>query len=164
MKGNKEMKNFTSLFHVSLFVNDIKASLDYYKKLGFEEMFGITENEGDEPWDIYLKITHGQYLELQPVKSNNPHPHPDDAKYYDNQTVWHFALETQDIRTMIEDLTNKGVTVWKDPEKNGVVKSIDDVHHSEDGCLVAWLIDPDGTPIEVMEQVGQTRQRLHDPE
>lgn len=158
------MKLFKNLFHVSLFVNDINASIDYYQKLGFEVLFGLSEKEGDEPWDIYLKIAHEQYLELQPVKANNPHPHPDKTVYYENQTAWHFALQTENIEEMIKELTKQGIDIWSNPEKAGSVTSIADVHHSDDGCLVAWLVDPDGTPIEVMEQVGMTKQRMYDPE
>ncbi len=73
---------FKGFFHLSLFVNDIKASLDYYKKLGLEEMFSIDEN--GQPWDIYMRIAKGQYLELQPVHSSNPHPHPDKAIYHND--------------------------------------------------------------------------------
>ncbi len=157
------MKLFKSLFHVSLFVNDAKKSVEYYEKLGFEVLYGLKVNEDDEPWDIYIKIAHGQYLELQPVNANNPHPHPDKTVFYDNQTMWHFALETENMVEMIKELQSKGVDVWKDPDKTGLVNTIDDVHHSEDGCLVAWLVDPDGTPIEVMEQVGMTMQKQYDP-
>lgn len=156
------MKIFKNIFHVSLFCNDVQKSLDYYKKLGFEEMFGIHEAGDPEPWDIYLKIAPEQYLELQPVHSNNPHPHPQQAVFHPDQTVWHYSLQTESMANTIIELQKVGIDLWRDPEKSKLVHSIDDVFLSEDGCLVAWLVDPDGTPIEVMEQVGMTRQRLYE--
>ncbi len=158
------MKTFKNLFHVSLQCNDVQKTLDYYLKLGCERLFGIHEGDDPEPWDIYLKVAHEQYIELQPVKSSNPHPHPDKAVYHRDQTAWHFALQTESMENTLRDLAQNGIEVWKDPYRNGRVVSMDDVFHSDDGCLVAWLVDPDGTPIEIMEQVGLTKQRQYDPE
>ena len=158
------MKLFKSLFHVSLFCNDVKKSIEFYEKLGFEVLFYLQEKEGDEPWDYYIKVAHGQYIELQPVKGDNPHPHPDTAAYYDNQTAWHFALETEDMAQMIQVLNERGIEVVKSPEPDAErVYSIDDIFLSGDGCYVCWIADPDGTPIELMEQVGETKQRMYDP-
>ena len=160
-----EKKLFKGLFHICLFCNDIKKSVEFYEKLGFEVLFNLQEQEGDEPWDYYIKVAHGQYVELQPVHSDNPHPHPDDTKYYGNQTVWHFALETEDMKNMIEVLNARGIEVWQHPEPEAArVYSIDDIFLSSDGCYVCWIYDPDGTPIELMEQVGNTKQRQYDPE
>lgn len=158
-------KLFKSLFHISLFCNDIKASLDFYEKLGLEVLFNLQEKEGDEPWDYYIRVAHGQYIELQPVHGDNPHPHPAETKYYTNQTAWHFALETEDMADMIRTLNERGISIWQHPEADAPrVYSIDDIFLSSDGCYVCWIYDPDGTPIELMEQVGETRQRIYDPQ
>ena len=158
------MKLFKNLFHVTIFVNDIEKSLDFYKRLGFELLFDVRETPDSKPWNHYLRIAHEQYLEIQTVKGAAPAPHPaprEVIKHADS-SLWHYALQTEDIGNTIEILRQRGITVWKDPEKSGVVKDVSDVHHAEDGCLVVWLIDPDGNPIEVMEQVGQTLQRKTD--
>ncbi len=156
------MRSFKGFFHLSLFVNDVNASLDYYKKLGFEEMFGIREKEDEEAWDIYMRIAEGQYLELQPVKAPNPHPHPEKAVYHDDQTMWHFSLETESMVEMFKNLQEAGIPIWRDPEKTKELHSADEAMVGGDGCLIAWLVDPDGNPIEVMEQVGMTKQRQFD--
>ena len=156
------MKPFKGFFHLSLFVNDIKASMDFYKKLGFEEMFGITEPGETEPWNYYMRISKGQYLELQPVHAPNPHPHPDKAVYYDNQTVWHFSLETENMAETFRHLQAEGVKIWRDPEKTMELHSPDEAMLGGDGCLIVWIVDPDGNPIEVMEQPGETLQRKYD--
>lgn len=159
------MKLFKSLFHVTLFVNDIKKTIDFYEKLGFEVIFGISEKEGDEPWNYYMKIANGQYLELQPVNAPNPFPHPEKATYYKNQTAWHYALETDDMDLMISTLLERGIPLYFGPDpRSGEVKAPGDVFMAQDGCRVCWTIDPDGTPIELMEQTGETLQKKNDPE
>ena len=66
------------------------------------------------------------------------------------------------MENTIKVLLERDIIVWKDPEKSGTVKDMSDVMKADDGCLVAWLIDPDGNPIEIMEQVGETMQRKND--
>lgn len=158
------MALFKSLFHVTLYVNDINKSIEFYRKLGFEPIFSITEHEGEEPWNYYIKIARGQYLELQPTNSPNPHPHPEKSVYHDNQTVWHFALETDDIDSMISTLISRGIELYLDPGKSSRVEKPGDVFLGQDGCRICWVIDPDGTPIELMEQTGETLQKKYDPE
>ena len=158
------MKLFKNLFHITLFVNDIKRSLDFYNKLGFEVLFDMCMDPGDKPWNYYLRIANEQYLELQTTReaAPSPHPAPVKARKYDDQSMWHFALQTENMENTIKVLSERDIIIWKDPEKSGTVKDISCVNKSEDGCLVAWLIDPDGNPIEIMEQVGETMQRKAD--
>jgi len=152
-----------SLFHVCLFVNDIKKSVDYYEKIGLEVLFDMGNGDGGEPWNYYVRIAKGQYLELQPVNSPNPHPHPSQVRYHDDQTIWHFSLETDNIAQTVTHLLKNGIRVWKGPDKNSPpVCSVEDVVHGADGCLIVWIMDPDGNPIEIMEQTEQSLQRLHE--
>jgi Lactoylglutathione lyase and related lyases len=156
------MSGYKTLFHVSLFVNDMKKSIAYYKRVGFDFLFDMTGKQDEEPWNTYMRIAPGQYLELQSPGDNNPHPHPGNAEYRPNQTAWHFAIETENMRDTIDRLIKNGIEVWLNPEKTARVYSIGDVFHAPDGCLVVWLVDPDGTPIEVMEQLGDTLQKTYD--
>lgn len=152
-----------SLFHVCLFVNDIKKSVDYYEKIGLEVLFDMGNGDGGESWNYYVRIAKGQYLELQPVNSPNPHPHPSKVHYYDDQAIWHFSLETDNIAQTVNHLLENGIKVWQGPDKDSApVHSAEDVVHGADGCLIVWIIDPDGNPIEVMEQTDQSLQRLHE--
>jgi len=162
--GGKTVKLFKNLFHVTLFANDIRRSLDFYNKLGFETLFDVRMSPKDEPWNYYLRIAHEQYLEIQTVAgaAPSPHPAPSRVRKCPDQSLWHFALQTENIDLTIKKLIENSITVWKDPERTGIVKDMSDVFHAEDGCLIVWLIDPDGNPIEVMEQVGQTLQRETD--
>lgn len=155
---------FKSLFHISIFCNDIEKSLEFYKGMGCEVAFFLVEDgEGKKPWDYYLKLCDGQYIELQPCKGDNPHPHPEESSYYENQTMWHFALETDNMTEMIETLRKNNIVIYAFPEPGSKeVKTINDVILSPDGCFVCWVKDPDGNPIELMEQTKHSRQRLAD--
>lgn len=158
------MKLFKNLFHVTLFVNDIEKSLEFYNKLGFELLFSMSDKPGDKPWNYYLRIAHYQFLELQTTAGVAPAPHPSPEKVvrHADSSMWHYALQTENLGSTVRSLTDAGITVWKDPEKSGIITDISTIEPSADGCLVAWLIDPDENPIEIMEQVGETLQRKYD--
>lgn len=157
------MSVFKNLFHVCIFCNDIEASIKFYEGLGCKVAFDLTEGNAKTPWNYYLKLCEGQYIELQPCKAENPHPHPKESRYYNDQTVWHFALETENMQGMIETLQKNGITIFENPDPGAKeVKTIEDVVLSPDRCFVCWVIDPDGNPIELMEQTGHSLQRLAD--
>lgn len=152
---------FKSLFHVSLYVNDIDASLEFYKKLGLKEAFNI-QNEG-QGWDYYLKIADGQYVELHAVKRPMPFWHPKESVHYMDQSIWHFSFETDNMVEMIAKLRSEGITITQHPAPDSPeVFTIDDVPLAPDGCWACWIKDPDGNPIELMEQSRHSLQRLAD--
>ena len=157
------MDLFSSLFHVTIYCNDIDKTLDFYNKLGLKFIFKIGE-EGEIPWNYYLKIAAGQYIEIQPVHSSNPHPIPETAVYRPDQTIWHFALETPDIKNMIEVLLSRGLELWYDGDKSKPVTDPEGYMEGPDGCKICWIFDPDGTPIELMEQSETSMQYIYDPE
>ena len=157
------MELFKSLFHVTIYSNDIDKTIEFYEKLGFRLIFSIGE-EGAVPWNYYMKIANGQYLEIQPCKGDNPHPHPDTTEYHFNQTVWHFALETPDIENMINTLISRGIELYDTADKNRKVNALDEYLRGPDGCKICWVFDPDGTPIELMEQSQSSLQHIYDPE
>ncbi len=147
------------LSHISVFCEDIQASIRFYNDLGFPYLYGISGEDGTE-WCIFLKITDGQYIELQQVNCPaNPHPHPRQAYYYADQSLWHFALETDDLAEWIEDIRGKGIRVWKDPDKNEEVFSIEDVFFSEDKIYCVWVVDPDGNPFEVQQALPESPRK-----
>lgn len=157
------MSAFKNLFHVCMFCNDIEKSLAFYQGLGCELAFNMAAKKGEEAWNYYLKICEGQYIELQPCKAPNPHPHPEESRYFENQTIWHFSLETDNMVEMIDALRKNGIAIYASPDEGAKeVFSIEDTILSPDGCFVCWVVDPDGTPIELMEQSRHSLQRLAD--
>ena len=152
---------FKGLFHTSLYVNDIEASIDFYQKMGLKLAFEI-QNEG-QGWNYYMKIADGQYMELQAVKRPMPFWHPEESKHYPDQSIWHFSFETDNMVEMIEELRANGIRIFQHPAPDSPeVFSIADVPLAPDGCWACWVKDPDGNPIELMEQSKHSLQRLAD--
>ncbi|MCI8993407.1 MAG: VOC family protein [Eubacterium sp.] len=155
-------KLFKGLYHASFFVNDIEKSLEFYKACGFEPLFDLRVSPEEEPWNIFVRIDENQTIELQPVHANHPFPAPEKPVYCDEGTFFHIALLTDDLDDAIKELKRRGVTTYSNPMKESVVHGIEEAFASPDGCMVAWIVDPDGNPIEIMEQTERSLQVKHD--
>ena len=128
------MQPFTSLGHINLKVIDLKASIDFYAKLGFPEFLRLTQTDGTT-WIVYLRITDELYIELLPGGVGRG----GDEKA---TGLNHLCLTTPDIEMTVSELAKKGISLVAplDPAKRGV-------DHNR-GC---WIVDPDGNRIEIME-------------
>ena len=134
------MKNVKAIGHVALSVRDIDRSLDFYvNRLGFAEMFRL-ERDG-RLWIVYLRITDSQFLELFPDGAG------DGAPPFAAIGINHFCLEVDDIDAAIKEITDQGVTLTR-PKKKGV-----------DNNDQAWIDDPDGNRIELMQLSKNAMQR-----
>jgi lactoylglutathione lyase len=126
------MEGIKSIGHVALRVTDIERSLAFYaERLGFAEMFRL-DRDG-EPWIVYLRITDTQFLELFPGGEGERAPHADTIGYN------HICLEVDDLDAVIARLAERGVALTR-PRKVAV-----------DGNAQAWIEDPDGHRIELMQ-------------
>ncbi len=143
------MDLFKHLGHIALRVNDLDKSLAFYQKLGFREMTRLLNDQG-EAWIVYLRINDDQYLELFPKGVKRPESGPDLIG------IFHICLTVADIDKTFEELAKVGIQPSKPrPTKIGI-----------DGNRGAWIEDPDGTQIEVMEMAPdciqlQAIKRLH---
>ena len=128
------MQLFSSLGHINLKVNDLRASTEFYAKLGFPEFLRLTETDGT-PWIVYLRITDQLYIELLPHGIGRA---GDQAATGLN----HLCLTTDDIEATVAQLKSLGIplTAPFDPARRGV-----------DGNRGTWIADPDGNRIEIME-------------
>jgi lactoylglutathione lyase len=126
------MKNVKSIGHVAVSTRDIDRSLDFYvNKLGFPEMFRL-ERDG-RLWIVYLRITDTQFIELFPDGVG------DIAPPFANIGFNHLCLEVDDIDAAIKELTDRGVALTA--QKNLGV----------DHNYQAWIADPEGNRIELMQ-------------
>jgi lactoylglutathione lyase len=126
------MKNVKSIGHVAISVRDIDRSLDFYvRQLGFAEMFRL-EREG-RLWIVYLRVTDTQFVELFPDATGERAP-PFAAVGFN-----HLCLEVDDMTAALEELTGRGVKLTQQ-RKTGV-------DHNDQ----AWIEDPDGNRIELMQ-------------
>ena len=126
------MKNIVGIGHIAVRVKDIDRTLDFYRdRLVFEEMFRL-EREG-KLWLMYLRITDTQYIELFPEAVG------DRAPDREANGLNHICLEVASIDGVLEELAKAGVPIAREKQMGA------------DGNLQAWIEDPDGNRIELMQ-------------
>lgn len=122
------MNGIMGIAHAAYNVSDMKASLDFYVgKLGFTHSFSIPRDDGT-PWIEYLHVAPGQFIELF---------YSDEAPvggYYN-----HLCLQCEDCAETVKALIANGVEIDVMPNQG------------KDGNTQAWIHDPDGNKIELMQ-------------
>jgi lactoylglutathione lyase len=127
------MKNISGIAHVAIKVTDLDRSLEFYvDKLGFPEMMRLHKDDGST-WLVYLRITDTQYLEIFPGAEN------DRAPGWDANGVNHICLESHDLKGLLKEIGDAGIPLLM-PFKFAV-----------DNNWQAWIEDPDGNRIELMQ-------------
>jgi lactoylglutathione lyase len=134
MKANKnpynfEAKGLTGVGHVGYVVSDMAAALAFYRdQLGLDVVMEMDKD--GKPWIKFLYINDGSFAELfeggvreQSYKSN----------------YLHLCLECVDVAASVEELRARGVEIDVEP-KTGA-----------DNNTQAWIHDPDGNKIELMQ-------------
>ena len=123
--------------HTAYTVSDMEAALKFYHDaFGFERAFDIPDSEG-RPWIIYIHAGRDQFLELF-YGGVNRHEYRDD-----NVGYGHLCLETEDIHALAAHIEQAGYRLDSDPR-----------FLESDGNWQAWVRDPDGNRIELM-QMGE---------
>jgi lactoylglutathione lyase len=123
----------TSLGHLNLRVADLDAMAHFYRdQVGFQEMTRLKRDNGDT-WLIYLRITDDQYLELMTGAETTQAP-PDGPA-----GVTHFCFTIDDLDVEKARLSAAGIEMTT-PITRGL-----------DGNRGAWIVDPEGNRIELME-------------
>lgn len=129
----------TQLAHTAYRVRDAEASIAFYAKLGIVEAFRLYRDDGT-PWIIYLQINENQFLELFPGVTQLNGTTPETVSYH------HFCLQVDDIETTVAEIEARGVAIDR-PIKLG-----------KDGNYQAWIVDPDGNRIELMQIMPDSLQ------
>lgn len=134
------MVTFSSIGHVALRTRDIERSIAFYtEKLGCAEMMRLRYDDGSL-FLVYLRVTDTQYLELFPygVGENTPGR--------DVVAINHLCLTVENIEKTIAELALAGVPLTRE------------MRRAADGNRQAWIEDPDGTRIEMMEMAPAAMQ------
>lgn len=117
------------LSHLAFSVSDMTASLHFYvEQLGLKHAFEL-HDEQDRPWIHYLKVADGQFIELFYGGNGTATP----------VSFQHLCLEVADLEAYVEQLRQAGVAIDIEPQQ---------------GCdknWQAWIHDPDGNRIELMQ-------------
>ncbi|MDD3236654.1 MAG: VOC family protein [Candidatus Gastranaerophilales bacterium] len=121
--------------HAMIRVNDIKKSLDFYMKvLGLKP---VSELRLDDCTLYYLQNEEGQ-VQLE-LTHNDTIP---EKGYQNGNAFGHFAFETESMDEFSKRLQKYGLKYTCKPFMLGVIKS-----------QIAFLKDPDGNEIEIIEKV-----------
>ena len=168
------MRNMKSLFHINLPVNDWDKMVDFYVNVcefdqafvltvaDMNKMFGKPVKEGDEKIGqlTYIRVSPDSYLELANAKASGKTVINDPGSAFH-----HMAFLVEDIAETAKKMAAKGYPLISsplDPTPVDVEKIKERV--GADGCIIAWLIDPEGHKIEVMQQTGSTAQERFEKE
>jgi lactoylglutathione lyase len=137
--GDAAMLTVSSIAHVAIRVKDATRTLDFYtNKLGFSEMLRL-DRDG-RLWLVYLRITDDQYLEVFPDGEGERAAEREAVGYN------HMCLSVPDIDQTLGELEASGVPLIR-PKTLGA-----------DGNWQAWIEDPDGHRIELMQMASDSMQ------
>ena len=129
------MNHFRQLAHVALKVKNLNKSMDFYvNKLGLAEMMRLPKPDGSPGvWLVYLRITDDQYLELFPDGVGDRAPDREAV------AINHICLGVESLDDTIAHLKEVGVPLT-------IQKKM-----AADKNWQAWIEDPDGNRIELMQ-------------
>lgn len=126
---------FTRLAHINIGATDLAASERFYTEvLGMEKAFDFVK-EG-EPFGFYVKAGNTTFIEV--FIQNEP-------PTSDIMLLKHFCLEVEDLDAVIETIRSRGWDVTD--KKQGV-----------DQSWQAWVTDPSGVRIEIMQYTDNSSQ------
>ena len=127
--------------HAAVTVKDMEESLRFYTlALGFQNAFQILHPETEKPWIIYLGICPGRFLELF-YGGENGNPWEDTQIGFN-----HLCLEVDDIFAMVERVREAGYPIDAEPKLGS------------DHNWQAWIKDPNGVRIELMQIMQESPQ------
>ena len=138
------------LAHLNFVTNDLEKIIDFYvNKLGMRVKFTLNNREG-KPFGYYFECGNTTFLEFfdqamsAEVWGGTVNELTIGTRYK------HFCLEVTGLDEFCEDLKSKGVDVSK-------------VSMGMDNARQAWIADPDGNQIELMEYGHSSLQLTGSP-
>lgn len=132
------MGNFTDLAHAAFSVKDVDRTLAFYEQLGIREAFRLHHDDGTLML-VYLHVAGDRFIEIFPGGSGS------DPKR--KESFMHLCLLTEDLHAAVEALRAAGVALDREPT-TGL-----------DTNLQAWISDPDGNAVELMQLSPASPQR-----
>lgn len=129
------MGKIIGIAHVAITVKDMKKSLDFYTRvLGFKRAFDIPNPENGKPWIEYLYIADGQFIELF-YDGTKDNPWNSELRGFN-----HLCVQVDDIHDVVDRIKKEGVVITDDGPRQGC-----------DNNWQAWIMDPDGVRVELMQ-------------
>lgn len=119
------------LGHPAFACHDLDATLDFYKHLGIEESFRLLNDDGSLML-IYLHVAGDRFIEVFP---DGPVP----TERAQKQSFMHICLAVDELEPFVEKLRSEGIQIDIEPQMG------------LDFNMQAWITDPDGNKIELMQ-------------
>ncbi len=133
------MLTVSSIAHAAIRVKDVERTLAFYVgRLGLQEMMRL-DRDG-RLWLLYLRITDTQFLEVFPDGEGERAAEREAVGYN------HICLEVADIDRALRELADAGVPLIRGKQMGA------------DGNWQAWIEDPDGHRIELMQMMPDSLQ------
>jgi lactoylglutathione lyase/glyoxylase I family protein len=126
--------------HICIFAQDLAATEKFYCEiLGLERGFDFLKN--GELYGFYIKLGENTYLEFfnEVGKEGTERP-----------LIHHLCLEVEDLDSAVESLKAKGVEVTN-------------IKKGGDNSYQAWITDPSGVRIELMQYTPESSQFTGNP-
>ena len=120
------------LSHVAIVTANIEKLAGFYRQLGLQEAFRLNGEDG-HLWILYLDAGPRCFVELIVKSGAKPPSAPPAAG------LAHICLEVADLAAEVARLQGLGLTFTQPPNQG------------RDGNRQAWLADPDGNRIELMQ-------------
>lgn len=126
------------LAHLNFITDDLSGIIDFYTdKLGLQVMFTLN-NKQDQPFGYYFGCGHTTFLEFFDQKMAAEVWGGNVMDLTAGTRYRHFCLEVTGLDEFCQALKSKGVAVTE-------------VSMGMDNSRQAWVADPDGNRIELME-------------
>ena len=133
------------LAHLNFITNDLPAIIDFYtNKLDMPVKFTLDNKEG-VPFGYYFDCGHSTFLEFFDQTLASAFWGGKIENITPGTRYRHFCLEVTGLDALCEKLAGKDVAVT--PVRMGM-----------DNSRQAWITDPDGNAIELMEYSPQSLQ------
>lgn len=132
------MKLFTDVAHAAFAAADLDQTLAFYGRLGVHEAFRLHHDDGSLML-VYLHVGGDRFIEVFP---GGPEADPERRGSF-----MHLCLLTEDLHAAVAALRAAGVTIDREPSVG------------LDTNLQAWITDPDGNALELMQLSPESPQR-----
>lgn len=117
--------------HVGLRVANLERSLAFYTGLGYKVLGSVPETELGSL--TMLKLPGDEFVTLELV-------HDPSKGAVDPGGLSHLVIHVESVDTVVADLTGQGAQVEPPSSPDG-----------SDSFCTAWVTDPDGYPIELVQ-------------
>jgi lactoylglutathione lyase len=124
----------TGIAHIALTVRDMEKSLDFYTRaLGCKRAFELPEPKTGAPWIVYLQAGKTQFVELF-YNGSVDNPWKPALRGFN-----HLCFQVDDLQKAAKQIEEAGYKLTSAPKEGS------------DKNWQAWVTDPDGVRIELMQ-------------